>query len=66
MGYIMASIMFTVCIIVGVMVPMQTVFQLLAGVELPLPVVITKVASFMLLAPFALYFDIRLFGAIKS
>ncbi|MHB8127711.1 MAG: hypothetical protein ACYDEX_01745 [Mobilitalea sp.] len=66
MAYILLGMLFTVCIVMGVMLPMQSVFQITAGIEVPVPVLITKVASFVILALFALYFDIRLFRAIKK
>lgn len=66
MAYILLGILLTLCAVIGAMLPMQTVFQIAAGIELPAPVLITKVASFIILALFALYFDIRLFCAIKK
>lgn len=66
MGYILAGILFTVCMLVGIMLPIQTVFQTLAGIEIPLPALITKVFSFVILAIFAIYFNIKLFKSIKE
>jgi hypothetical protein len=65
MGYIVLGMLFTVCAIMGVMLPIQTLFQMAAGIVLPIPVLITKVGCFVILALFALYFDIRLFRSIK-
>ena len=40
--------------------PVQTIFQILAGIELPIPALITKVFIFIILAAFSLYFDRKL------
>lgn len=45
--------------IIGFMLPIQTVVQLLAGIEIPLPELITKVVLFVILACMAIYFDGR-------
>ncbi|MBP1906129.1 hypothetical protein J2Z32_002778 [Paenibacillus turicensis] len=45
--------------IIGFMLPIQTVVQLLAGIEIPLPELITKVVLFVILACMAIYFDRR-------
>jgi hypothetical protein len=66
MGYILLEILLTVCSIVGIMLPMQTVFQTAAGIETPLPAMITKIASFVVLAIFAVYFNIRFFKNIRD
>ncbi len=63
-GYILLAILLTVCTIIGIMLPIQTIFQITAGIELPIGAIVTKVASFVLLALFALYFDIKLFKSI--
>ncbi|MFT5872470.1 MAG: hypothetical protein ACI8WT_001401 [Clostridium sp.] len=65
MGYILLVMLLTVCIIIGIMLPIQTVFQVSSGIELPFAVIITKVSSFVLLALFALYFNIKFFKNIK-
>jgi hypothetical protein len=41
----------------GIILPMQTCFQLLAGIDLPVPALITKVGIFVALAAFATYFE---------
>jgi len=66
MGYMLLGILLTVCSIIGIMLPIQTLFQISAGIELPLPVVVTKVASFVVLAFFALYFNIKFFKNINN
>lgn len=63
-GYILLAILLTVCTVIGVMLPIQTTFQIAAGIELPTGAIVTKVSSFVVLALFAFYFDIRLFKSI--
>lgn len=63
-GYILLAILLTVCMVIGIMLPIQTLFQIAAGIELPIGAIVTKVASFVVLALFALYFDIKLFKSI--
>lgn len=64
MGYVLLQILLILCIAIGVMVPLQTIFQTSAGISLPMPVLITKVGSFMALAFFALFLEIRLMKSI--
>lgn len=54
------------CIMVGIMIIPQSICQYLSGVELPLPAIITKVASFVLLGAFAIYFERKLYNSIKT
>ena len=65
LGYILLGIMLTVCLLVGVMLPIQTMFQIHYGIELPIGALITKVAIFVVLAITALYFEIKLFKALQ-
>ena len=65
MGYVLLAMLLTVCIIVGIMLPIQTAFQVSAGIELPFVAIVTKVASFVILALFALYFNIKFFKNMK-
>jgi hypothetical protein len=66
MGYILLAMLLTVSMVIGIMLPIQTVFQVSAGVEIPLAAIITKAGSFVILAIFALYFNIRFFKNMKS
>lgn len=52
-GYRLALLLMVLLAIVGVMVSSQTAFQLAAGIDLPIPVLIGKTVSFVLLAVFA-------------
>ena len=65
MGYILLELLLTVCCIIGIMIPIQSVFQEKAGISLPIVTVVTKEVLFSVLALFALYFNIRFFKNIK-
>lgn len=64
-GYILLGILLTVCSFMGIMLPIQTVFQLIAGISIPMAAIVTKVGIFVLLAFFSLYFNIKLFKNMK-
>lgn len=66
MGYALAAVLLTLCGYVGIMVVSQSVFQFSAGIDLPLPVIITKAATFVVLAVFAFYFEYRFFQRFRS
>jgi len=59
-GYVLLRMMLTVCMIIGIMLPFQTAAQLVAGILLPVPALITKVFIFVLLAACAAVFEYRL------
>ncbi|MGI6258407.1 MAG: hypothetical protein ACOYKC_00915 [Anaerolineaceae bacterium] len=65
-GYVLSRMSFMVCIGVGIMLPVQSVFQLLSGYALTIPVIVTKVLIFVLLAGFAFVFDRRLQGFARE
>lgn len=60
MGYVLLRMVFKICMVVGIMLPVQTVFQLLAGISIPIPALITKVLIFVMLAAFATIFENQL------
>jgi hypothetical protein len=66
MGYVLLSILLTVCTVIGIMLPIQTVFQIQAGITIPFVAVVTKIVSFVMLAFFALYLNIKLFSSIND
>lgn len=59
-GYVLLRMIFKICMCVGIMLPIQTVFQLLAGIEIPIPALITKTLIFVVMAVFAAYFEYRI------
>jgi hypothetical protein len=64
-GYILLPLLLMVCTIIGIMLPIQTVFQIKAGIFLPVGVIVTKVSIFTVLAFFAIYFNIKFHRNIK-
>ncbi len=59
-GYVFFRMILKVCIGIGIMLPIQTAFQTLAGIQIPLPSLITKVCIFVLLGVFAIFFEYRI------
>lgn len=57
LGDVIIAMTLTLCIIMGLMLPIQTIFQLMAGIIIPIPVLIIKVGVFMVLALFAAYYN---------
>jgi uncharacterized membrane protein len=53
-------------IIVGIMVINQSIFQIIAGIEMPIEAAITKVGIFAVLGIIAIYYQIKLFRNIKD
>lgn len=66
LGYIILTQLLMLCTIIGIMLPVQTLFQAQAGIVLPLPVLVTKIATFLILAVFAAYFLVRLLKAVPE
>jgi len=60
LGYILLGIVLTNLILIGVTVINQTIFHNMAGVELPLGALITKIGIFVVLALVGLYYQIKL------
>ena len=65
LGVVLLGVLLKLCIIVGIMVIPQTICQSLSGVELPLPVLATKVLSFVALGGFAFYFNNRAYQQLE-
>ncbi len=65
MGYVLLHMIWKVCMCVGIMLPIQTIFQLMAGISIPFPALVTKVFIFVLLAVFAVYFECHLRGKVN-
>ncbi|MDF2485413.1 MAG: hypothetical protein K0R46_1581 [Herbinix sp.] len=66
LGTLLLAMLFKICIIVGVMMIPQTICQVLSGFEMPLPALITKSGSFLLLGGFAIYFNRKLYFALDK
>ncbi len=65
-SYLTASILLILLIMIGVVVSIQSVFQLSAGIDLPIGLIVGKTATFVILALFALGLVIRLFRCIND
>jgi len=65
-GYILLVLNLTLLIIIGIILPFQTLFQVNAGIELPLEAIITKVGIFVVLAVFAVFYNIKLFKSLNE
>ena len=65
-GYLLASILLIMLAVVGLMVSLQTFFQLSAGIALTPGELIGKAGSFMLLAVIAIWFVVRFFKSVEE
>ena len=65
LGDILLAIILKICEVIGVMLPIQTLFQTMAGIKIPIPALVTKLGIFVVLATFAAYFNIKLYKNIK-
>ena len=66
LGDVLLAIILKMCVIIGVMISVATVFQTLGGIEVPVPALITKMGIFVVLSAFAAYFDIKLYRNIRE
>ena len=66
LGLVLLQMLLILCIIIGIMLPVQSIFQVSAGIEIPMLALITKVAIFSLMSIFALFFEIKLIKNIKN
>ena len=61
LGDVIIALTLSLCVIMGLMLPIQTIFQLMAGIVIPIPVLVIKVGVFMVLALFAAHFSLKVF-----
>lgn len=66
LGDVVLAVLLQTYIIIGIMLPIQTLFQVLAGIAIPTPVLITKVGIFVTLAAFAMYFNLKLYKNLQA
>ncbi len=59
LGDVIIALTLTLCVVMGLMLPIQTIYQLMAGIIIPIPVLVIKVGIFMVLALFAAYFNAK-------
>lgn len=65
-GPLLFSTILVLCAAMGLILPMQTIFQLAAGIDLPIPVLVTKAGTFIVLAAFAVALEIRLLKGVRT
>jgi len=64
-GTILLASMLVLCTVMGVMLPVQSAFQFVANIDIPIPVLIIKVGVFVLLACFSSILSFQLFKSIE-
>lgn len=65
LGYVLFEAMLVLCLLIGVVLTFQSVFQIKAGVEIPLPQLITKAGIFYALTALAIPLIVKLNKSIK-
>lgn len=65
-GVIILTGIVQLCIFVGIMIIPQSICQILSGANLPIPVIITKGASFIALGGFAYYFHNKIYKELRE
>lgn len=65
-GKILLVMILKTCELIGIMVIFQTLFQVLSGIYLPLPVLIIKAGIFVVLSTFALYYEQKFYKGISE
>ncbi len=65
-GTLLLATLLKLCIVVGIMMFPQTICQMMSGCNIPLPALITKSVSFVLLGGFAIYFNRRLYNELEE
>lgn len=60
MGYVLLQVWLMLSGLIGITVASQSLFNYLDGIEFPLPVLLTKSATFIMMAGFAFYFQAKL------
>lgn len=64
-GVCLLSMLLYLSMLIGIILPAQTYFQIQSGIDIPLPALISKVLIFILLSLFAFYFNQKLYQHIK-
>jgi len=66
MGYAFLASLLSLCVVVGIMMPVQTLFQAKDGIALPIGQMATKSGTFIVLAMIGAWLERDLFMAIKE
>lgn len=64
-GHILLAVILKACEFVGVMLVVQSIFQILANVDIPVAAIITKAAIFVLLSLFSVHFNVEFYKNLK-
>lgn len=64
-GTLLLAIILKLCIIVGIMMFPQTICQIVSGCNIPIPALVTKSLSFVVLGGFAYYFNRKMYKEIE-
>ena len=64
-GTLLLAIILKLCIIVGIMMIPQTICQIVSGCNIPIPALVTKSLSFVVLGGFAYYFNRKMYKEIE-
>lgn len=65
-GVCLLSMLLYLSMLIGIILPVQTWFQLQSGIEIPFPELLSKVLIFILLSVVSFYFNQRLFLSISE
>lgn len=66
LGTMLFAVLVKVCIVVGIMMIPQTILQIASGVEIPIPVIVTKSLSFVALGGFAYFFNSKIYKELSK
>ena len=66
MGTLLLAILLKLCMVVGIMMFPQTIFQVMSGCDLPIPALVTKSLSFVVLGGFAFYFNKKMYIELEN
>jgi hypothetical protein len=66
LGTILLAILLQLCIVVGIMMIPQTIMQIASGVDIAMPVLVTKTLSFVILGGFALFFHNKMYKELSD
>ena len=64
-GTLLLAIILKLCIIVGIMMFPQTICQMASGCNIPIPALVTKSLSFVVLGGFAYYFNWKMYKEME-
>lgn len=64
-GTCLLSMLLFLSMMIGIILPFQTYFQIQSGIDVPIPELVTKVLMFLILSVFAIYFNRKLYKSIK-